>query len=89
MKPREVFEIIVRSTGLLLLVSWVFAFSVALFRGDGSGVLYALLIFAVGGYLLKGAPMLVDWAYSTGPRTKRARASSNKAIQTDAASPRR
>jgi hypothetical protein len=89
MKPRDVFETIVRSTGLLLLVSWVFAFSIALLRGDGSGVLYALLIFAVGGYLLKGAPMLVEWAYSTGPSTKRARTSSNKTMQTDAARPHR
>lgn len=71
MTPKEVFGIVVRSIGLLMMISWVFAITTALLVQDGSMFLNAFFIFAIGGYLLKGAPVLIDWAYSVGGKTVR------------------
>ncbi len=78
MKPKDVFGIVVRTIGLLLMISWVFAVVAALVSQRGTMILNAFLIFAVGGYLLRGAPLLLDWAYSSDGATDRETKSSNK-----------
>jgi hypothetical protein len=64
MKSRDAFEVVVRTVGLLLMVAWVFALANALLHRDGALTFLAFLMFATGGYLLKGAPTLLDWAYA-------------------------
>jgi len=63
MTPREVFGIVIRTSGLIGLVFWAFVFSSALASADGLAMCTSFLISALAGYLLKGAPVLLEFAY--------------------------
>ncbi|MEW6074472.1 MAG: hypothetical protein AB1726_17990 [Planctomycetota bacterium] len=63
MDPRDVFGIIVRTIGLLLLLSWAPLLVLSVFARDGRGVLVSFVVWALGAYLLRGAPYLLAFAY--------------------------
>ena len=61
MKPSELFGVVVRSLGLLLLVSTL---NVLLMAMEKPGYLFiAIPMFAVGAWMLRGAPFLIEIAY--------------------------
>ncbi len=65
MNPKDVFGVAVRIIGLLLLVSWVPAVIAALFFKSGLMMFGSFMTFAIGAYLLRGAPLLLERAYPT------------------------
>ena len=61
MKPYEAFGVVVRSAGLLLLVSTA---NMLLMAVAQPGFLILMIpMLAIGIWLLRGAPVLVDFAY--------------------------
>lgn len=80
MTAREIFGVLVRFVGLLLvlygiraLVLFFQAGSAVAGVGDGSGAKLALLAIAllalvIGAYLLGGAPSLMSYSYPESPR---------------------
>ena len=72
MKPAELFGVVIRTIGLLLLVSAVSQILWALINliGGGPGNAAVMLLigipcFLVGSWFLRGAPILVSYAYKT------------------------
>lgn len=80
MKPREIFGILVRFVGLLLVLYGIRALVLFLevesaveAVGDGSGAKLALLAMAllalvIGAYLLGGAPSVMRYSYPEFPK---------------------
>ena len=61
MKPSELFGVVVRSLGLLLLVSTL---NMLLMAIEQPGYLIlSIAMFALGVWLLRGAPILIEIAY--------------------------
>jgi hypothetical protein len=70
MTPKNCFGIIIRTTGLLVLLValYYFFFGLLLFRGAFSSMAPLLLMqsglgMCVGSYLLRGAPLILRFAY--------------------------
>lgn len=83
MTPRDIFGIVVRTIGLLTLLSGVYAFGLgASVNADVPGIA-VLGPFIVGVYLLRGAPHLLDVAYPPKKTRRRGEAPSGP-MQTDA-----
>ena len=70
MTPRDVFGIILRTIGLIGLFYWSFMFISALATANGSLFFLSFVVSAVSGYLLKGAPILLEFSY---PSSREAR----------------
>ena len=70
MTPRDVFGIVLRSTGLLGLIYWAFIFVGALVTADGTLMVTSFIVSACAGYLLRGAPLLLEFAYPSSPESR-------------------
>lgn len=79
MKPRQIFGIVVRTFGLCLTIyaAWYVLFAMAIlagiqnaYRDEVPGYLLTGIPAAIAGlYLLRGAPLLLDFSYSRGDRS--------------------
>lgn len=72
MKPSELFGVVIRTIGLLLLMSAVSQIIWAMVNMIGGGpgnaavmLLIGIPCFLVGSWFLRGAPILVSYAYKT------------------------
>ncbi|HED66062.1 MAG TPA: hypothetical protein ENJ09_10975 [Planctomycetes bacterium] len=65
-----------RTTGLLVLISRLSTFVSETQARHGWGLFSTFLLFLVGGYLLRGAPFVIEMAY---PSRKRERRGSKRA----------
>lgn len=65
MTPRDVFGIIVRTIGLLLLVAWIGLLIQSIALKSGYGIFLSFVLCTVGGYLLKGSRLVMELAYPT------------------------
>jgi len=65
MTPRDVFGIIVRTIGLLLLVVWIVFLIESIRVGSGYWIFLSFVLCTVGGYLLKGSRLVMELAYPT------------------------
>ena len=82
MTPKDIFGIIVRTFGLSLLIYaiWYLAYGVATVAGlpeDEPGYMIGYFItggiyLLIGGYLLRGAPLLVRYSYPTATHSETA-----------------
>lgn len=72
MRPRDVFGIVVRTVGLLTLMSGVFTLGVTVSLPEGPRFWTTVAPIVVGAYLLRGAPPLLAWSYAP-PRPRRSR----------------
>lgn len=63
MTPREVFGIVLRTTGLIGLVLWATLLIEAIATTNGWLVVASFIVSALAGYLLRGAPVLLEFAY--------------------------
>jgi len=73
MTPQDIFGIIIRTVGLLMLIMWVFALTGCILAGGDKVLLvYSFGLCTIGGYLLQGSPFVMRFAYSrTAPRGER------------------
>jgi hypothetical protein len=83
MRPEDVFGIIVRTIGLLLMLSWLIIIWMAVASGSAFALLIAFVICTLGGYLLRGAPHVVAFAYPPQAMDRAVGSSSNEPMQTD------
>jgi hypothetical protein len=70
MTPREVFGIVLRTFGLIGLFYWLSTFAGAVATGDKLLMMGSFLVSVLAGYLLRGAPVLLEFAY---PSTRESR----------------
>jgi hypothetical protein len=63
MTPRDVFGLVIRTFGLLGTFYWLFLLFSALAGADASLFFMAFIVSAISGYLLKGAPVLLEFCY--------------------------
>lgn len=65
MTPRDVFGIIVRTIGLLLLITWIWVLIPSIASRSGYGIFLSFVLCTIGGYLLKGSRLVMELAYPT------------------------
>jgi len=70
MTPRDFFGIVLRCTGLLGLIDWAFIFVGALATASGTLMTTSFVVSAFSGYLLRGAPLILEFAYPSSPESR-------------------
>ena len=72
MKPQELFGLLVRLVGLVLILYGLRYLTVlATAQRPLVGLLlYVVLVFVIGAYFLRGAPRLLGWCYPTSQHTR-------------------
>ncbi len=65
MTPRDVFGIILRTFGVVGLFLWLYLFILALATQDATLFFLSFSVSAVAGYLLKGAPVILEFCYAS------------------------
>ncbi len=89
MTPRQAFGVAVRTIGLLGLLGGLYTLGISLSSGIAPTVWGTLVPILVGAYLLRGAPLLVAWAYAPrGLSKRRMHRMSSRATQVGSAQPR-
>ena len=63
MTPRDVFGLVIRTFGLFGVFVWLYTFVLALVAMDATLFLLSFALSAIAGYLLKGAPLLLEFCY--------------------------
>ncbi|MFT4709851.1 MAG: hypothetical protein ACI9D0_000494 [Bacteroidia bacterium] len=63
MTPRDVFGLVIRTFGLFGVFIWLYTFVVALVAMNAPLFFLSFVISAMAGYLLKGAPLLLEFCY--------------------------
>ena len=90
MTPRQAFGVAVRIIGLLSLLGGLYSLGISFSYDIDPTVWGTLVPILVGAYLLRGAPLLVAWAYAPRGFSKRhMRRMSRSSTRLGGAQPRR
>ena len=63
MTPRDVFGLVIRTFGLIGIFLWLYFCKIAITNGDAPLFALSFAVSAFSGYLLKGAPLLLEFCY--------------------------
>jgi len=64
MSLKDIFGIVVRTIGLLTVLGGIYTLGTGLLAGLDVLILTAFVLAAIGVYLMKGAPGVIEWSYS-------------------------